>query len=260
MFLSEPGRTGYDLNFSCFGFPVRVHPAFFIMPLLLGNGLITPSVNQGVGLLVVTGIFFVSILVHELGHAIAFRAFGVPSRIVLYWMGGLAIPESSNAWGSRSRGALNSNQQIIVSFAGPAFGLALAVVTVGLVYLLGGEVVLDRSTKIPLLIPIFTEGSQYAGQGIVFMICYGGIMLNVFLNVLNLVPIYPLDGGQIARQFMVKMDEYNGVKNSIYLSLGSAVLIAVFSLMMGDRFLAFFFGFMAWTNYQMLQQYNGARW
>ena len=85
-------------------------------------------------------------------------------------------------------------------------------------------------------------------------------MLNVFLNVLNLVPIYPLDGGQIARQFMVKMDEYNGVKNSIYLSLGSAVLIAVLSLMMGDRFLAFFFGFMAWTNYQMLQQYNGSRW
>mgnify|MGYP000965581192 FL=1 len=97
MFLSEPGRTGYDLNFSCFGFPVRVHPAFFIMPLLLGNGLITPAVNQGVGLLVVTGIFFVSILIHEIGHAVAFRYFGIPSRIVLYWMGGLAIPESEKA-------------------------------------------------------------------------------------------------------------------------------------------------------------------
>ena len=260
MFLSEPGRTGYDLNFSCFGFPVRVHPAFFIMPLLLGNGLITPAVNQGVGLLVVTGIFFVSILIHEIGHAVAFRYFGSPSRIVLYWMGGLAIPESSRAWGNRSNGALSPNQQIIVSFAGPAFGLALAVVFYGLVYLLGGKVVLLNEGFLPFFIPAFPEGSKYAGSGIVFMICFGGIMLNLFLNILNLAPIYPLDGGQIARQFMVKIDAYNGIRNSIILSLGCAILIAVFSLSSGDRFLAFFFGFMAWTNYQMLQQYNGPRW
>ena len=260
MFLSEPGRTGYDLNFSCFGFPVRVHPAFFIMPLLLGNGLITPAVNQGVGLLVVTGIFFVSILIHEIGHAVAFRYFGIPSRIVLYWMGGLAIPETSRAWGNRSNGALSPNQQIIVSFAGPAFGLALAVVFYGLVYLLGGKVVLLNEGFLPFFIPAFPEGSKYAGSGIVFMICFGGIMLNLFLNILNLAPIYPLDGGQIARQFMVKIDAYNGIRNSIILSLGCAILIAVFSLSSGDRFLAFFFGFMAWTNYQMLQQYNGPRW
>ncbi len=260
MFLSEPGRTGYDLNFSCFGFPVRVHPAFFIMPLLLGNGLITPAVNQGVGLLVVTGIFFVSILIHEIGHAVAFRYFGIPSRIVLYWMGGLAIPESSRAWGNRSNGALSPNQQIIVSFAGPAFGLALAVVFYGLVYLLGGKVVLLNEGFLPFFIPAFPEGSKYAGSGIVFMICFGGIMLNLFLNILNLAPIYPLDGGQIARQFMVKIDAYNGIRNSIILSLGCAILIAVFSFSSGDRFLAFFFGFMAWTNYQMLQQYNGPRW
>ena len=260
MFLSEPGRTGYDLNFSCFGFPVRVHPAFFIMQVLLGYGFISPSVYQGVGLLVVTVIFFVAILIHEIGHAVAFRYFGIPSRIVLYWMGGLAIPESSRAWGNRSNGALSPNQQIIVSFAGPAFGLALAVVFYGLVYLLGGKVVLLNEGFLPFFIPAFPEGSKYAGSGIVFMICFGGIMLNLFLNILNLAPIYPLDGGQIARQFMVKIDAYNGIRNSIFLSLGCAILIAVFSLSSGDRFLAFFFGFMAWTNYQMLQQYNGPRW
>lgn len=260
MFLSEPGRTGYDLNFSCFGFPVRVHPAFFVLPLLLGNGLITPAVNQGVGLLVVTGIFFVSILIHELGHAVAFRYFGIPSRIVLYWMGGLAIPESSRAWGNRPTGALNPNQQIVISFAGPAFGLALAAVFYGLVYLLGGSVTFRNESFPPLLEPFFSKESKYAGYGIVFMICYGGIMLNLFLNILNLAPIYPLDGGQIARQVMVKLDAYNGVRNSIVLSLGSAILIALVSLSAGDRFLAFFFGFMAWTNYQMLQQYNGPRW
>ena len=88
----------------------------------------------------------------------------------------------------------------------------------------------------------------------------GRIMLNLFLNILNLAPIYPLDGGQIARQFMVKLDAYNGIRNSIVLSLGTSILIMVASLASGDRFLAFFFGFMAWTNFQMLQQYNGPRW
>ena len=260
MFLSEPGRTGYDLNFSCFGFPVRVHPAFFIMPLVLGYGLILLADNYGVGLLVVTGIFFVSILIHEIGHAVAFRYFGIPSRIVLYWMGGLAIPESSHAWGSQSNRSLSPDQQIIISVAGPVFGLALALVFYGLVYLLGGSVGVEDDQIISALIPVFPEGSKYAGGGIVFMICFGGIILNVFLNILNLAPIYPLDGGQIARQFMVKLDAYNGIRNSIVLSLGTAVLIAVVSLAYGDRFLAFFFGFMAWTSYQMLQQYSGPRW
>ena len=167
-------------------------------------------------------------------------------------MGGLAIPESSRAWGSQSNRALNPNQQIIVSVAGPAFGLALAVVFYGLVYLLGGGVLFWNESFPPLFIPDFSEESKYAGKGVVFMICYGGIMLNLFLNILNLAPIYPLDGGQIARQFMVKLDAYNGIRNSIVLSLGTSILIMVASLASGDRFLAFFFGFMAWTNFQML--------
>jgi Zn-dependent protease len=126
--------------------------------------------------------------------------------------------------------------------------------------LLGGSVGLESDRILSVFVPVFPEGSKYAGGGIVFMICLGGIILNVVLNILNLAPIYPLDGGQIARQFMVKLDPYNGIRNSIVLSLGTAVLIAVVSLSYGDRFLAFFFAFMAWTNYQMLQQYNGPRW
>ena len=115
MFLSEPKRTGYDLNFSLLGFPCRVHPAFFILPLLFGRSFVGGAnpVNTGVGLVLIAALFFVSILVHELGHAIAFRRFGIDSRIVLYWMGGLAIPDSGNPWGGRSNSrSLTSNQQL----------------------------------------------------------------------------------------------------------------------------------------------------
>ena len=148
MFLSEPGQTAYDINFSFLGFPVRVHPAFFILPLLLGKGLVG-GMNLGVGLLLVAVLFFISILIHEVGHAIAFRYYGIPSRIVLYWMGGLAIPGGGGGkWGNSNRptGSLNSNQQIVVSLAGPVFGFLLAAVLAGIVYLVGGQVVLAGNT------------------------------------------------------------------------------------------------------------------
>ncbi len=259
MFLSEPGRTPYDLQFSVFGFPVRVHPAFFIMPVLLGRGLITSEVNTGVGLVLVIAVFFVSILVHELGHAVAFRFYGLPSRIVLYWMGGLAIPDSGNVWGKSTRGSMSSNQQIVISFAGPAFGFLLAAIMVGVVYLLGGQIIKIEGSLIPIFLPDFRQ-TGFPVQGTLFIVCYGGIMLNIFLNLLNLVPIFPLDGGQIARQIMVQMDSFHGVRNSIILSIACAGLIAVFCLMNQDRFLAFFFAFMAWSNFQSLQQYGGSRW
>lgn len=256
MFLSEPGQTAYDINFSFLGFPVRVHPAFFILPLLLGKGLVG-GMNMGVGLVLVAALFFVSILIHEVGHAVAFRYYGIPSRIVLYWMGGLAIPGSTGgAWGSNRRsGSLNSNQQIVVSLAGPIFGFLLAAALVGIVYLVGGHVVINNLNVIPLPEPQLDK-TLLAGNEPAFVLLWGGIVLNIVLNLFNLVPIYPLDGGQVARQMMIQMDPSDGPRNSIYLSIGVAVLLAFFCFSIGDQFLALFMGFMAWSNYQTLQRFS----
>ena len=256
MFLSEPGQTAYDINFSFLGFPVRVHPAFFILPLLLGRNLVR-DMNMGVGLILVAALFFVSILIHEIGHAVAFRYYGIPSRIVLYWMGGLAIPGSSGgSWGNQQRAfSLNSNQQIVVSLAGPIFGFLLAAALVGVVYLAGGHIELIKPGAIPLPRLHLAE-TVFAGNAPAAMVLWGGIVLNIFLNLLNLIPIYPLDGGQVARQMMIQMDPNDGPRNSIYLSIGVAVLLALFCFSIGDRFLGFFMGFMAWSNYQTLQRFS----
>ncbi len=261
MLLSEPGRTDYDINFTVFGFPIRTHPAFFIMPILLGRGLILPDINTGVGWLLLIAIFWVSILIHELGHAFAYKYFGLPCRIVLYWMGGLAIADSgAGVWGRQGgRNSLDSNQRIVVSLAGPVFGFLLAAVLWALVYAVGGQVLVNRAGMIPIPVPIL-EGTIFAGKSAILMVIWGGIILNIFLNVLNLFPIFPLDGGQALQQLMVQMDSSNGLRNSIYVSIATAILVAVFSFQSGDRFLGFFFGFMAFSNYQMLQQLGGPRW
>jgi stage IV sporulation protein FB len=258
MLLSEPGRTDYDLNFNLFGFHVRTHPAFFILPILLGRGLISNGVNTGVGWLILCAVFFVSVLVHELGHAVAFRYYGIQARIVLYWMGGLAIPDGGGkVWGRQRTQSLNPNQQIVVSFAGPVFGLLLAGLLCLIVYLVQGKIgIAWLLGVIPLPLPF----PDFGGVASVYMLFNAGIILNIVLNLFNLVPIYPLDGGQIAYQALTQMDPADGVRKALILSIVVCALMILVSIKMNALFMAFFFGYMAWSNYQMLQGYGGRGW
>lgn len=272
MFLSAPGKTPYDLSFNFLGFPVRVHPAFFILPVLfsqgfmklysgssgLGEQLELGTLNAGVVVFTIAAVFFVSVLVHELGHTIAFRYFGIDSHIVLYWMGGLAIPENGmGSWrGGRTR-SLTPNEQIIVSLAGPVAGLLLAAVFILVAYLLTGSFLFWWSGPIP--------NFQYVASGVlgdltvVDLFVRASIFINVILNLFNLLPVFPMDGGQIARQFFIKGDPHTGARKSVMLSLGISVFIALYAMSQGLSFLGFFFGFMAWNNYQQLMFQGGGR-
>jgi len=116
LLLQSPPPTRYDLRFSIAGIPIRVHPLFWLLTLLLG------ATGDLVQLLVWVLVVFVSIIVHELGHAFAMRYFGQSSHIVLHFAGGLAIPDSVQ-WGSRwANVALGPNQYILISLAGPVAG------------------------------------------------------------------------------------------------------------------------------------------
>lgn len=255
MLLSEPRRTDYDINFSLFGFPVRVHPLFFVLPILLGRGMATGFDNPGVGYLIVVALFFVSVLIHELGHSLAFQLFKQPSRIVLYWMGGLAIPDTG-AWSQRSA-SLTQNQRMFISFAGPLAGLLLAGVFVLIGLAMGGKIFLGW-IFIPIPLIDFRE-TIWADNQSIRALFFGGILLNIFLNLFNLLPVYPLDGGQIAGQFMSKMDPRDGFRNSLILSMAVAGMIAVFALLKSEPFLALFFGYIAYTNFQRIQP-TGPSW
>src|SRR5918996_450691 len=134
LFFQQPPPTRYDLRFSIAGIPVSVHPLFWLITLLLGGSgdlLLIP-----IWILVI----FVSILVHELGHALAFRRYGQRSHIVLHFAGGLTIPEPVY-WGSGfANVALTPNQQIFISLAGPGAGFLFAALIVAIVILTGGTV------------------------------------------------------------------------------------------------------------------------
>jgi Zn-dependent protease len=71
---------------------------------------------------------------------------------------------------------------------------------------------------------------------------------------LNLLPIYPLDGGQVARELFGVYGGSDGLRQSLWLSLIAAAGLAVLALVrLDDQFLAFFFGYLAYTNYSVIR-------
>ncbi|MFM7138656.1 MAG: peptidase, partial [Planctomycetota bacterium] len=97
MLLAEPQPTPADWHFAIAGIPVRVSAWFWLGATLLGWGICQSFAGGDqralLGYLILWAVaVLVSILVHELGHALAYRVFGQGSQIVIYHFGGLAIP------------------------------------------------------------------------------------------------------------------------------------------------------------------------
>lgn len=263
MFLAEPPPTAYDFRFQFLGFPVRVTPFFWVAAVLLGWGWadgmhrwslsIGEPMNQGVLLLMWVSAIFVSILIHELGHGIAMRYYGTQASLVLYHFGGLAIPDTAGSFmrmGYRSSGKQN---QIVISAAGPAAQLLLALVIV-LIALAAGY-----SVPVPFIGEDYLPTSHLKPIPSlpVWAMAYALLSPSVMWALLNLMPVYPLDGGQIAREVFLRFRPANGVRNSLILSVVTGVCLAVYALTRHQTFMAILFGMLAYSSYQILQAYSG---
>lgn len=243
MFLNEPPRSQYDLNFSLAGVPVRVHPWFWLVVLLLGRPLDATPQELLIWLIAV----FVSILVHELGHVLAFGYYHVRARVVLHSFGGLAIPEGP---APRGYGA-----NIVIALAGPAAGFVLAGVLMAGLIASGAEVSLDPRRSLPSWIRVeFFEPLN------LYLFCWQMLYINVFWGLVNLLPVYPLDGGQVARNLLSRFNPGDGVRQSLLLSLLTAGGMAVLAAARWNSvYVAILFGLLAWSSYTTLQAYSGGR-
>ena len=245
MFLSEPAESPFDLRFWLFGTHVRVHPWFWLLSAVLGWNVTREGGHNGLLYLVLWVLcVFVSILIHEFGHVFMGRLFGSHGHIVLYSFGGLAV--GSNAL---DRGW----QRFLVSFAGPLIQFVVlgVVIVAGVVFLPN----IPRTWRDP------------AGMIWSFL-----IEINLFWPILNLLPIWPLDGGQMAREVFVAASPRNG--DSITLAVSACVAgLAAFHCAFphvlgrfvpllgefGDIYLAILFGLLCFQNITTLQAANARR-
>jgi stage IV sporulation protein FB len=82
--------------------------------------------------------------------------------------------------------------------------------------------------------------------------------ISIFWGIFNLLPIYPLDGGQISRELFSLVNPRDGIRQSLVLSLALAVLLALVALVQWkDTLAALFFGFMAYESYASLRFFGG---
>jgi len=250
----EPQRTQYDWNFRVLDFPVRVHPLFWLISLISGlSGMDDPAF-----LVVWVVVVFVSILIHELGHALMIRRLGRRAHIVLYAMGGLAIEGSDDPYGfdySSSSGSRTSQEQILISAAGPAAGFALAAVVAALVYATKGRIETVWLHKtIPFFFAIYDTEINRHLLSLINSLLY----VNIFWGLMNLLPVIPLDGGQISQAIFTMQDPWQGIVKALWLSVWTGAITAVLGLLVfQSMFLVLLFASLAYSSYMTLRQMTG---
>lgn len=260
--LADPPSTPYDLNFEVFQFPVRVHWSFWLFGLISGLNLFPPGLrgedggSDYAGVLIWMSVLFVSILIHELGHTFMMRRYGREAYIVLYWMGGLAIEGNPNpyAFSYQPREHRTPREQIDISAAGPLAQIGLALLVAALVKLARGEVAVYFAYGFfPNVIATPPVGSNMNLAILVHCL----VTYNIWWALLNLFPVYPLDGGQIALQLLIQRDPWGGFVKAMQLSMVVGGAMAIFSFLTFSTFTALLFASLAVQAYMTLQQIRG---
>ncbi len=202
------------MTFRLGSIPVRVHPWFWLTMLLLGGNFREPRV-----VMLWILVAFVSVLVHELGHALAGMAFGLAPQIDLHGMGG------TTSWITGKE--LGHGKSIVVSLAGPLAGMAL-----GLAVWLAQERGWSPSN------PYVALGAEITRT------------VNISWSILNLVPLLPLDGGNVMRSVLQILTRGRGEKPARVVSVVVAVAGLAFALKGHSVWLAFLCGLFALRNVQ----------
>lgn len=168
---------GWSINlFRIFGIQLAVHATFFLLLAYAAyEGWIIGGWPGLVWRVLLTLSLFVCVVLHELGHSLTAKRYGVHvPRILLLPIGGMAemdhIPRRPSA-------------EFLITIAGPAVNFAISALLLPFVwrYALGIEEVADFS-GIELLILVF--------------------WLNLYMGIFNLLPVYPMDGGRILRSIL----------------------------------------------------------
>jgi stage IV sporulation protein FB len=197
--------------------PVTIFPAFWIVAVLIALMLSQGNILQ-MGIWV--GVVFVSVLFHEYGHALTALFFGRKPRIELVAMGGLTYHDGDK---------LPFWKQFFITLNGPLFGFIIVIVT----YLIRDIPALSKGYPAMLLTQIF--------------------YVNIIWTVVNLLPIMPLDGGQLLRLGMEKIFAFKGLRYTLIISAVLSLTASLF-LFVTQNILAgavfFLFAFENFNNYR----------
>lgn len=204
------------LRWRLLGINFCIQPSFWIMNALWAYILASPiSGNRQLnGQELITFILIwvlctlVSVMVHELGHVVTGRIFGQPGNITITGLGGQAVGEY---------GELRPWQRILVIAAGPGAGFAFVALLVcvdGTYWNLAidwfnqPEWLKVRLFWIDRLDPLLRIDRPAAYETSLQLLFF----INLFVNIMNLLPIIPMDGGMIFKEVCCLIAPQAGLK------------------------------------------------
>lgn len=210
--------VAHMVRFSIFGIPVEVQPFFWITLVILGGALDANSASAVFEIVLFVLAGFISVLVHELGHALTARHFGAQTHIVLQAFGGYAAYTGARMTRTRS---------FLITAAGPAIQILLGVAVFALL--------------------IYLPPMNYAGRSFLRDL----VWISVFWAVINLLPVVPLDGGQMLNAVLGPQ--------RIHITLWTSIIVAMIAavgMFMWTHSIIFplFLAMFGWQAWQELQQ------
>jgi Zn-dependent protease len=220
-----------------FGIPIVLDASFILLAVLYGaSHFLSGSMARiSYGIVLVAGIGF-SILLHELGHALAGRYYRVPTAYIeLNGLGGLchfdrAMPQNRIA-------------NIVILLAGPAANFLLWKVFSGLGWatLSHGADGHDQPERLYFLLMQLSQA-------------------NLMLGLFNLLPSHPLDGGRTLVQIVSKAVGYDRAMR-VVAYMGLLISVWLCFLALGGQSFALLIAFVLFqTNMEILQTHGGPRW
>ena len=186
------------------GIDVKIHLTFAFLILWVAFSALLGGSGMGAVLSDVLFILvlFLCVVLHEFGHALVARRFGIPTRdITLLPIGGVARLEKMPE---------DPKEELVVAAAGPTVNLVIALV-------LGVVLVLTGAFTLPLDALVLSQN---------FWVRL--LTANVTLVLFNLIPAFPMDGGRVLRSILaLKMDRVRATRIAANVGRGLAVLMGI---------------------------------
>lgn len=197
------------------GSEIRIHVTFLILLAWIGIfQYAAGGASAAISTVAIVVAVFACVVLHELGHALAARRYGISTPdITLLPIGGLA---------RLSRLPEKPSEEIVIALAGPAVNVVIAAI---LILFVGASV--DPETMAEIENPSVDFAGRLAA-------------INIFLAIFNLIPAFPMDGGRVLRAVLaLNMGRRRATEIAARIGQGTAFLFGFLGLMGGNAILVF---------------------
>lgn len=228
------------IRFTLFGVQVSIHPTLWLTLAILGRAYMVSNMVELMSALLFIIAAFVVLLMHEMGHALVGRRLGggAPS-VYLAWLGGDCTNETAR---------LTRMQGVVMTVAGPLASLAVGLVTYLILCLYVGDFGLGSVLSVGFAFGVMPAEVLMAYPPLAMFFFFYLIEVSFWWTILNMLPIFPLDGGQIMQGLMKSRVQMHAI------SLAVAIVLSLTFAVLGLLLLSIFMILLAVLNHKLYQE------